>query len=131
MDVYIGMRIFDDKAELLNEMDTTLKNCMDTCIKDKYCHSFSFDKSGEDRTYNCATYKWYQHGHWPSKPHSDIDALGMNPEFHDDEAYTSGILCSSQPRHTLKDYRQLDQLESSHQSKPNRQPDNKYTLEGK
>ena len=123
------MRIFDDKAKLLKEMDTTLQNCTDTCIKDKYCHSFSFDKSGEDRTYNCATYKWYQHGQWPA-------VRLANQEFHDDEAYTSGILCSFEARPVLEDYTQPENYytgnaKHSRQTRPNRQPDNKYTLEGK
>ena len=130
------MRIFDDKAKVLNEMDTTLKNCMDTCIKDEYCSSFSFDKSGEDRTHNCATYQWYQTGTYNMQR---IHKEGANQQFYDDEAYTSGILCSFEARGELQVYKQPEdyhamrdgEVGQRRQTRPNRQPDDKYTLPGK
>ena len=130
MDIYIGMRIFDDKALVLNEMDTTLQNCIDTCLKNEECNSFSFDKSGEDRTNNCANYRWYQKGDWP------IRNIIANQLFYDEAAYTSGILCSFEARSATNDYTQpenyiLTNRYHTRQTRPNRQPDNKYTLPGK
>ena len=112
MDIWYNLLLVDHDAEFLTEVfGESRQDCMDSCIKNKHCTSFIFDKRPDRRTH-CRTWKSHQFGqYYKSKGENGGK---KHPEFWVDEGYDSGMLCAFEAH-----------------NKPTRQPDNKYTLDGK
>ena len=92
----------------------SMQQCMDDCIKNKLCNAFQFDGpraqiTGPDTISRCWLLQSNQLGQFDRD-----EKWTSDPNYRIKETYVTGILCSFEAH-----------------NKPTRQPDNKYTLEGK